>query len=41
MRQKYSHVVLHTLGGSNQRDFEYEKKLQEFKAVKDSMVSLF
>ena len=40
MRQKYSHVVLHTLGGSNQRDFEYEKKLQEFKAVKDSMVSL-
>ena len=40
MRNKYSPVILQTLGGSPQRDFEYEKKQQDFIEVKDRMVTL-
>ena len=40
MRQKYSPVILQTLGGAPQRDFEYEKRLQDFKEVKDRLMSL-
>ena len=40
MRSKYSTAILQTLGGSPQRDFEFEKRYQDFKEVKDRMVSL-
>ena len=40
MRHKYSPVILQTLGGAPQRDFEYEKKLQEYKEGKERMVTL-
>ena len=40
MRHKYSPVILQTLGGSPQNDFEYEKKLQDFKESKDRMASI-
>ena len=40
MRSKYSPAILQTLGGSPQRDFEFEKRYQDFKEVKDRMVSL-
>ena len=39
MRSKYSPAILQTLGGSPQRDFEFEKRYQDFKEVKDRMVS--
>ena len=40
MRHKYSTVILQTLGGASQQDFEYEKKLQDFKQSKKNMVTL-
>ena len=40
MRHKYSPVILQTLGGSPQKDFEYEKKLQEYKEGKNRMVTI-
>ena len=40
MRSKYSPVIIQTLGGAPQQDFEYEKKLQEYKEAKDHMVNL-
>jgi len=40
MRHKYSPLILQTLGGSPQRDFEYEKRQQDFIEVKDRMVTL-
>ena len=40
MRHKYSPAVLQTLGGPPQKDFEYEKKLQDYKEAKSRMVTL-
>ena len=40
MRHKYSQVILQTLGGAPQKDFEYEKKLQEYKEAKNRMVTI-
>ena len=40
MRSRYSPVVVQTLGGAPQRDFEYEKKLEEYKEAKEHMTSL-
>jgi len=40
MRNKYSPVILQTLGGAPQRDFQYDQKFQEFKEAKEHMVSL-
>ena len=40
MRTKYSPVVLQMLGGAPQRDFEYEKKLEDYKEAKQHMTSL-
>ena len=40
MRSKYSPVITQNLGGAPQQDFEYEKKLQEYKEAKDHIVSL-
>ena len=40
MRSRYSPVILQALGGSPQRDFEFEKRAQDFIEVKDRMASL-
>ena len=40
MRSRYSPVVFQTLGGSPQRDFEFEKRQQDFIEVKDRMATL-
>ncbi len=40
MRHKYSQVILQTLGGSIQKDYEYEKKLQEYKEGKNRMATI-
>ena len=40
MRHKYSPAIMQTLGGPSQKDFEYEKKLQEYKEGKSRMVTI-
>ena len=40
MRHKYSPVILQALGGPNQKDYEYEKKLFEFKEAKNRMSTM-
>ena len=40
MRHKYSPVILQTLGGAVQKDFEYEKKLQDYKEAKNRMATI-
>ena len=40
MRHKYSPVILQTLGGPTSQDFEFEKKLQEYKEAKERMASI-
>ena len=40
MRQKYSPVILQQLGGPPQHDYEYEKRLQDFKEGKNRMITL-
>lgn len=40
MRQKYSPVILQELGGPPQHDYDYEKRLQDFKEGKNRMITL-
>ena len=40
MRHKYSPIILQELGGPIQKDFEYEKKLQDYKEGKSRMVTI-
>ena len=40
MRHKYSQVILQTLSGPVQKDYEYDKKLQEFKEVRNRMATI-
>ena len=40
MRHKYSPAIMQALGGPSQKDFEYDKKLQDYKEAKSRMVTI-